>query len=254
MEACRIGLLKSCNIWKDAGEELVILDVNTAAISDQCIEISVKSLIEVGKWLYLMNYRFYGSGDIIVEVSLMMDEDKLPELPRFGMLMSLPGDMVNVKWYGRGPLESYWDRKTGSPVGLYEGTVWDQHYPYVRPQGTGNKTEVRWMGVYNDQGVGLLAVGLPLISTCVRQYDRVLLEHPGPGQPNRHLNDVQPQDIVTWNIDYRQMGVGGDNSWGARTHEKYTLFPQNYSYSYRLRPFDLLIDDLNQLNKQKFEH
>jgi len=246
------GMPQRCGIWKEAGNERKILSVISEQISGQGVEITMQYLIIENMGVYQTIYRIYGTGDVIIENTMKIDDKNIPEIPRFGMLMELPGEFVNVKWYGRGPHESYWDRKTGAPVGLYEGTVWEQHFPYVRPQETGNKTDVRWMAVYNDMGVGLLAVGMPVLSTCVRQYERDLLEHPGQGQPNRHSTDVLPQDIISWNIDYKQMGVGGDNSWGARTHPEYSLPPGNYSYSFRLRPFDLMIDDLEDLSKIRY--
>jgi beta-galactosidase len=246
------GIPIRCGAWKNAWEKAMILDVEAKQNNNQSIKITTRSLLPELQVVCNTLYTIYGSGDILVEHEVFMDDKSLPEIPRLGMIMTLPGGFVNVKWYGRGPHESYWDRKTGAPVGLHEGTVWEQHHPYVRPQENGNKTDVRWMAVYNDHGVGLMVSGFPGISTCVRQYERDLLEHPGKGKPNRHLSDIQPGDIVTWNIDYRQMGVGGDNSWGARTHPAYTLYPANYKYRFRLKPFDLMIDDPEELYKDRF--
>ena len=90
------------------------------------------------------------------------------------MTMSMPGSFTRVAWLGRGPHESYADRKTGAAMGLYEGTVWEQHHPYVRPQETGNKIDVRWIAVTDIRGRGLLAVGeSPLLSTSVHALSDV---------------------------------------------------------------------------------
>lgn len=99
--------------------------------------------------VYTTFYSVYGNGAIYIENRFVPGQEKLPELPRFGMAMMLPAAFDSVQWYGRGPQESYWERKTAAPVGLYAGTVWQQFHPYVRPQETGNKTDVRWIALHN---------------------------------------------------------------------------------------------------------
>ncbi len=167
------------------------------------------------------------------------------------MSMRLSDELQNMAWYGRGPHESYWDRKTGAKIGVYRGKVWDQYQPYVRPQENGNKTDVRWAALTNEQGVGLLAVGMPLLSVSAHPFGIEDLD-PGPMMKQRHTIDVKPRDFVTLNLDYKQMGVGGDTSWGARTHEQYRLPAEAYTYTFRLRPFSLVDDDPMELSKQKF--
>jgi beta-galactosidase len=162
----------------------------------------------------------------------------LPELPRFGMKMTLPAAFDAMTWFGRGPQESYWDRQTSAAVGLYSGSVASQYHPYVRPQEFGNKTDVRWVALTNREGVGLLAMGAPLISVRATQMPLEVCDGPrGAGQ--KHTTDVRPQDFVTLNVDWKQMGVGSDTSWGAPTHPEYTLPAQPYSYGFRLRPFSM---------------
>jgi len=167
------------------------------------------------------------------------------------MKITLPGAFDNISWYGRGPHESYWDRKTGAPVGLYQGTVMEQYHPYIRPQENGNKTDVRWVALTNNKGMGLLAVGLPLLSISAHHF---LIEDFDPGleKRQRHTYHVKRRDLVTLNLDYKQMGVGGDNSWGARPHEEYTLTVREYSYSFRLRPFSKKDGLPMALSKQVF--
>ena len=174
----------------------------------------------------------------------------LPNLPRFGMTMTLPGAFTNLAWFGRGPHESYWDRKTGAAVGLYESAVWDQYHDYSRPQENGNKTDVRWLALSNDAGTGLLAVGLPFLSTSAHAFLNEDLDHQPGAQ--RHGIDVKPRDLVTLNLDYKQMGVGGDNSWGAQTHPEYTLPAQPYAYRFRLRPFSADDPPPSVLSRQGF--
>jgi len=136
-----------------------------------------------------------------------------------------------MQWYGRGPHESYWDRKKGAAVGQYRGSIDDQFVEYSRPQENGNKTDVRWLCLTNEDGIGLLAVGRPLLSSGARNYRTADLENV------RHKQTVKRSPFVTLNLDYKQMGVGGDDSWGALPHEGFRLKFGDYEYSFSLIPF-----------------
>lgn len=226
---------KRCAVWKEAGKNQHIEKVTAKKTSDQLVQIDVFSTVPAGRSKYHTRYLIHGNADIIVENEFSPGSKDLPELPRFGMTMALPVEFRNITWYGRGPHESYWDRKTSEAIGVYSGTVWEQYHPYVRPQETGNKTDVRWLALYNDEGTGLLAVGMPLLSASALQFSLDELEY--VPKVNRHGSDVRPGDLVTLNLDFKQMGVGGDNSWGARPHPEYTLYPKEYSYCFKLKPF-----------------
>jgi beta-galactosidase len=176
-------------------------------------------------------YTVLGSGDIVVTSSFEPGEAELPELPRFGMQMTVPAGFETMTWYGRGPHESYWDRKAGAAVGVYNGSVDEQLFNYSEPQENGNKTDVRWMSLTNADGVGLLAIGMPLLSVSAHHYSTEDMEKA------KHLHEMERRDEITVNLDYKQTGVGGDNSWGARALDEYTLTAKAYSYSFRLRPF-----------------
>jgi len=156
-----------------------------------------------------------------------------------------------MTWFGRGPHESYWDRQTSAAVGLYAGAVADQYHPYVRPQEFGNKTDVRWVALTNRDGVGLLAVGMPLIYTTATRIPVDVYDGTRDAS-QRHTTDMRPRDLVVFNIDWKQMGVGGDTSWGAQTHAEYTLPAQPYAYSFRLRPFSMKEASPAQLSRQGF--
>jgi beta-galactosidase len=127
----------------------------------------------------------------------------------------------------------------------------EQYHPYVRPQENGNKTDVRWVSLTNDEGVGLLAVGMPLLSVSAHHFTMEDFD-PGVRKRQRHTIDVRKRPLVRLNLDYKQMGVGGDTSWGARTHPEYTLPAKEYSYSFRLRPFSQRDGTPMELSKQKF--
>jgi beta-galactosidase len=169
---------------------------------------------------------------VVVESSFRPENLKLPEMPRFGMQMAIPGEYEMVTWYGRGPHESYWDRKTGAAVGLYSGRVEELIFDYVRPQENANRTDVRWLTLTNADGEGLLVVGMPLLSVSAWPYTMEDLEQA------KHVHELPHRDTVTLNIDFEQMGIGGDDGWTerARPHPEYRLPVKTYGYRFRLRP------------------
>lgn len=218
-------------VWRDAGEKRYVRKVEVAKNGPYGVTITAAmDLWSVGA-KYTAVYTIDSAGEIVVTGSFTPGDRELPELPRFGMQMTLPEGFEQMSWYGRGPHSSYWDRKTGAKIGRYSGTVQEQYVAYVRPQENGNKDDVRWVAFTAPNGAGLLACGMPLLSVGVQHYTTADLE-----QAN-HPYDLHWQGDITLNLDYRQTGVGGDDSWGARPHKQYTLFPQEYSYSYRLKPF-----------------
>jgi beta-galactosidase len=175
-------------------------------------------------------YTVLGSGDIFVESTFTPGDAELPELPRFGMQLTIPGGFERLTWYGRGPHESYWDRKAGARVGVFSGTVDEQFVDYSEPQENGNKTDVRWVSLTNGDGTGLLVVGAPLIAFSAHHHTTDDLEDA------KFSYQMEYRENITFNIDLEQTGVGGDDSWGKRTHEEYTVWPGPLSYSFRLRP------------------
>lgn len=213
-------------------------------VSPQVVRIVADATLPAGESGYRAVYTVYGSGDVVVESSINPRED-LPELPRFGMQMGLRGEFNTMTWYGRGPYETYWDRKSGAAVGVYSGPVEDQIYDYFRPQENGNKTDVRWAAWTNGDGVGLMAVGMPLLNVSAWPYTMDDLEKA------KHINELPRRDTVTVNLDYKQMGVGGDDGWtpNARPHPEYTLPPKPRSYRFRLRPYTPAMGDMENLTR-----
>ncbi|UCG01475.1 MAG: DUF4981 domain-containing protein [Candidatus Heimdallarchaeota archaeon] len=244
------GMPDRCDVWKEAGKNQKINSITASKIDDKSVIVEVYSTIPANGCKYHTKYTILGSGDVLVDNEMTSVDTDLPELPRFGMTLTLLGEFRNISWYGRGPHESYWDRKTGAAIGIYSGTVWEQYHPYVRPQENGNKTDIRWIALSNDEGLGLLAVGLPLLYVCAYQFGMEKLDY--IEGVNRHLYEITPEDIITLNLDYKQMGVGGDNSWGAPVHSEYTLPAKNYSYKFRLRPFSSEDEPIIKLSRQVF--
>ena len=149
-------------------------------------------------------YTVTGSGEVVLTTGITPDEG-LPELPRLGVTMDVPAGYETFTWYGRGPHESYVDRHESARIGRWSGTVDEQFYPYIMPQETGNKTEVRWAALTDDSGVGLLAVGVPgdakpCMNTSVFHYDLANL------CAAKHTPDLKRRDHVTFNLDAAQSG------------------------------------------------
>ena len=157
-------------------------------------------------------------------------------LPKLGMSLQMPKKFDNFTWYGRGPHESYWDRKTSALVGLYEGKVSEQAHPYMRPQETGNKSDVRWAKLTNEDGRGLkvsFEEGGEFLNVGVNHFSMEDLDG-GETKSQTHWGELVERDWTTLNIDLQQMGVGGNNSWGALPLEKYRLPFKTYEYSFLL--------------------
>jgi len=223
-------------IWRHAGANRILRDVTVEKVNDRQVRIEATSDLEAGNSTYTTSYTVLGSGEIMMESRFVPGDTTLPRMPRFGMQMTIPKQFSNVEWFGRGPHESYWDRKAGVPMGRYHSTVSEQFYPYVRPQENGNKTDVRWMALTNDEGSGLLIVGMPVLSMSALHFTIDDLD-PGEQKAQRHAGELVERDLVNLNIDFKQMGVGGINSWGPTALPKYSLEPEEYTYGFRLRPF-----------------
>jgi hypothetical protein len=158
-----------------------------------------------------------------------------PEIPRIGVRFTLPGKYENLSWFGRGPHENYCDRYTSAFVDYYESTVLEQYFPYIRPQENGYKTDTRWMKLTDDNGSGVLVDGMPQLSFSalhnpIEDFDQ------GTKENYKHTNDIVPKDQIYVTIDMKQMGVGGDNSWGAKPYPQYLISAGDYSFQFRMRP------------------
>ncbi|MPQ46170.1 DUF4981 domain-containing protein [Marinifilum sp. N1E240] len=242
------GTPARCKVWKDAGEKRKMISIGVNQNTPQQIEILVKLDLPTVTSKYSSKYIISGNGDITIENTFTPESNDLPMIPRLGMQMQLPKEFANLEWFGRGPQETMSDRKSAAIVDHYKGSVWEQYHPYVRPQETGNKTDVRWIALTNNDGKGLMAIGAPLLSASALGFDYKQLYHGGKDKPNKHGNEIKQGDVISFQIDYKQMGVGGDNSWGAPVHAEYCIPSQPYHYSFILRPINGE-KDLNQLSK-----
>jgi len=218
-------------------------DLNQVVSSYQIVNLTNGIKIEfsgelVGKkrvfFPFKITYYTYAGGEVTVDVELSNPKrKKFKSLPRIGMNLVLPEVMDNFSWYGRGPHQSYQDKKESAFVGLYQNKVIDNFWPYVRPQENGNKTEVRWAKLTNAEGLGLMVKSHKnLLNVSAHHYSLKGLTDA------KHTIDVKNTGDVTFNIDLLQMGVGGDDSWHARIHEEYLLKGNKYEFGFILKPID----------------
>jgi len=255
---------KKLGVWRKAGERMKVtgVDIRQPDLGKVVVVFRYDITGFEGEKIagYSTIYTILGSGDLIITNSFAKVSDRIPEIPRMGMQMHLPVELSNLLWYGRGPHENYIDRKTSAFVGLYESTVADQYVPYVRPQENGYKTDTRWFSLTDDSGNGILVTGNQLFSFAALHNIHEDFESPkgklsmyrkDAKSANTHTNDVKPRELVKLNVDLGQMGVGGDNSWGAPIHLKYRLLERNYRYSFRIRPI-VNGDDVLKLSKGRF--
>jgi len=240
------GMNKWAKIWQDASYNY------TAKLIEQPKKLSNGVRYKVGYALpnneadVTVQYTLYANGILKVAYTFSPNQKDLPNIPRLGMYMSLDKTYADVSWYGKGPQESYWDRKTGVKTGVYSGKVTEQFHSYSRPQETGNKTSVRWMSLNSDK-LKLVVTGNEKLNASVWPFSMKELdfntEDAGESASGlvpvtkKHGADIKISETIQWNIDMMQMGVGGDTSWGRLVHPEYTI-PANkaYEYSFTIKP------------------
>ena len=238
------------------------IQVSLQEKSKRAVEISFNvNYVKVGK--VKINYTVKGNGTVKVNQAIEPGDGRLPNLPRYGMVMELPEQFDNMTWFGRGPHESYWDRKAGAKIDLYTGRVADQFHPYVRPQETGNKTDVRWAAFTDDVGSGIMVLGDTLSINAshfrIIDFDNgnavassvLAMGDNRSSKKHRHTTDMYPRKLVNIHIDYKQMGVGGEDSWGSQPLPKHQLPPKNYFYSYVMVP---LTENSNPITISKIHY
>jgi beta-galactosidase len=232
------GMPARLGVWRTAGESRKVKKVTAGTQDKSGQRITVEyELTSIGV-PYTVVYNIQNNGAIRISADIDMTGRDLPELPRFGMRMQMPAEYNKLSYYGRGPWENYEDRKTAAFVGLYTDSVSNQYATnYIRPQESGNRSDVRWSKISNASGKGLMIEGIQPISVTALNHSAEDLD-PGLTKKQQHPTDLPPRREVYLMIDLKQMGVGGDNSWGALPHDPYRLLAKKYSYSYVLSLVD----------------
>lgn len=231
------GMARRQGVWHDAGAKRSVTSMIIESVSTKLARVVVDASLPAGDSKQRIVYSVYGNGAMEVECVLQAAQGQ-PDLPRVGLQFRIPGEFRSVSWFGRGPQESFWDRNTSAALGLYSSRVDDMWYPYPRPQETGNRTDSRWAAFSNAQGLGWRITGLPTFDFSAWPFRPEEIDHFAPSVPGRkHPTEIVFSDDITVNVDYRQMGIGGDDGWGARPHTEYTLpAAREYRYKFRMEP------------------
>ncbi|HJZ38760.1 MAG TPA: glycoside hydrolase family 2 TIM barrel-domain containing protein [Bacteroidales bacterium] len=222
-------------VWKVAADNMKLIELKFHQVSADVIEVSAIYDLPTVRATWMAKYLVFGDGRIEVNNTFANSDKSGPEIPRIGMRMHINKEYDNMKYFGRGPWENYIDRNTSALVSLYSGKVSEQGFLYVRPQENNYRTDVRWFSLTDESGRGLQVAGKPVFCTSALNNSMEDLDD-GAKKDQRHITDIVAQDYVEWCIDYKQMGVGGDNSWGARPLDKYMLHPGEYNYQFTLLP------------------
>lgn len=243
------GMHQWAAIWKNAGSATKSSMDKPIFKDSKTISFEVKyELLETRGAIVYLKYTVRADGVIKIDYRFKPENTVLPNLPRVGLQLQIPAEFQFMEWYGKGPHETYWDRKSSGKIGIWKGTVWEQMHAYPRPQETGNKTEIRWMSLTNEQGLGWLAIAesepLSMSAWQLEMEDLDFVEGEKGSESasglvpvtSKHGADLFPRNLITWNIDFKQMGLGGDTSWGRLVHEEYTLPVKEYQYSFTLHP------------------
>lgn len=222
-----------CSLWKQVSEQELSAKKLKISHEDNSVKVEVEYSLDSVKSIWKTEYTVMDNGAVKIENLFTTHDTTIPVIPRVGMKFQIPSEYTQLEYFGRGPWENYSDRKSSAFVSHYKSTVAEQYVPYVRPQENGHRTDVQWMALTNNDGSGLLVVADSLMEfnalhNPVEDFDAGI----DKDKNLLHVNDISPKSMVELHIDFRQMGVGSDDSWGARPHDQYMIKPSNYGYKY----------------------
>lgn len=225
-------MVTACAPWREAGPRAVATGRTSERDGGEHV-LRYELAVPVGQTTATLAYRFGADGRLKVSLELRPAGEKLPRIPRVGLSAALTKDLRQWTWFGRGPEENYRDRAEGYPLGIWSGDVTRLWFPYSEPQETANRTDIRWATFLDVTGRGLR----------VRSADAQPLEmgaYPF-GQADlenrRHPADIPLRDFVTVHIAHAQMGVGGENSWGAWPAWQHVLHADRpYRFAFEIEP------------------
>jgi len=226
---------RQCNLWLDAGLKDIVSALTNFEMKNQgeanttfVASYELRSKDKTTGFDWHIEYSVFSDGRFTMNTKVK-PIGRLPDLPRLGYQLILPDEFDHFEWYGRGPHESYNDRKVGASIGKYSGSVDEQFTYYVVPQENGNKTDVRWVKLTNTNGVGLKVSGDIPLEASVHHYSTQTLTNAV------HTYELVKENLTYWNIDFSQGGLGG-NSCGPKPLEKYLLKPLPIQFSLKFEP------------------
>ena len=226
------GLQNHFRVWHD-----LRLSVKDFKVDGNTITVQME--MPQQKALLTMAYTLTAEGEVVVNEKMTTDKEaKIAELFRYGMQLQMPKQYAQVKYYGRGPAENYIDRNHSEFIGLYENTVAKEYFDYVRPQESGNHTDVRWFQVIDQQGHGLCFYSNAPMEASALPYSTEQLDD-GPSKNKawgRHSGDLVAPGQTFIHIQKRQIGLACVNSWGAWPRKEYRLPYQDYDFTFAIKP------------------
>lgn len=221
-------LFKSMRVWKEAASKMKLTSWEVTEKEAGHHTASAVYQLPVDNSRLTMTFTVSGEGKLAVEMHLSKGS-QTPPMPRFGMQGEIPATFEKVTFYGKGPHESYWDRKEGARLGQFTMPLSEIPYRYVFPQENGNRSDVRWMNIIGGK-TNLRVQGKDSFDFSVWPWSMENLEKA------THINELESRNVYTLNIDYKQVGLGGDDSWSsqAAAHPQYRLSGENYSFSFQM--------------------
>lgn len=233
------NLQNKLKVWREPKMTLTAIDAEKDDESDGTAAnvTATYDMPEVNAKLTL-TYKVYGDGEMEVTQAMTKNtpDAKAPDLLRFGMVMDLPYGMDKSEWYGRGPIENYSDRKLSERIGLYSLTADQQFFPYMRPQETGTKSDIRWWKQSDGNGLGLLIQPVDTWMDAAALHYNIKDLDEGPEKHQRHSPEVPKSKFTELTFDLIQQGVGGTNSWGALPLEQYRVHFADCTFHFVIKP------------------
>jgi beta-galactosidase len=221
--------------WRNAYENGSELQSSVLKNKDGSIQVKLAKKLVDGDASHQQIFTVYGDGKIKVDNEFTALKGKNPLLLRAGNDLVINKSFNKINWYGRGPGESYWDRKTNTFIGQFQQSVEEQYYPYARPQESGNKTEVRWVSFSNAKGRKVqFAFINNLLSFSALPYQLDDLD-PEAQKKQYHSGELNKRDEIYLHMDLQQTGLQGMDSWGSWPMKKYRIPFENYNYSYWIK-------------------
>ena len=228
------GLQRKYAAWKNPETKLSSLAHETD--DNGIVTVKAEYDIEAVKAKLTLTYVINGKGEIKVTEKLSADSNaNVSDFFRFGMQLPMPKSFENIHYYGRGPIENYADRNHSTNLGIYKQTVTEQYYPYIRPQESGTKTDIRWWKMLNATGTGLQIAAEAPFSASALHYDIATLDD-GDDKKQSHSGELEEDDVTNVCIDKAQLGLGCVNSWGAIPEDEYLLHYGDYEFTFIMTP------------------
>ncbi|WP_442587817.1 glycoside hydrolase family 2 TIM barrel-domain containing protein [Pedobacter sp. AW31-3R] len=229
------GFNESLRMWRNVYKDATVKEAEVMKQNDRCI-VKFRTEILNGDASIEQTYQVMSDGAVKINTCFIASKKEYPLLLRLGTDLQIDKNLNQLFYYGRGPGENYWDRKSASFIGLYQQQVDEQYFPYARPQESGNKTEVRWLNITDRKGKGLrFEIADSLLSFSALPYALDDLD-PEKEKKQYHSGELIKRDEIFMHLDLKQTGLQGIDSWGNWPLKKYRVPFTNHEYAYWIIP------------------